>query len=358
MRRRQVLLGIGAASLAGRPTWADAHNPAFLSAAQAMDGSYHLCGLNLAGEELFTIPLPDRGHAAAAHPFRAEAIAFARRPGRFGIILDCVTGQEISRLVPPADRHFYGHGVFSADGATLFTTENDLETLEGRIGLWDAASGYTRIGDIPSGGVGPHDIARLPGTDTLVVANGGIATHPDSGRAPLNLATMRANLAYIDPDLAIGEVVELDIALRQNSIRHLDVRADGLVAAGMQWNGSDGDFPPLVMVHRRGREPVLMEGPVQSHRQMDGYVGSIAFMGRGDQVGVTSPRGGLIQVFDPDTGAFVADLRLEDTCGIARTREGQTIATSGLGAIGRVQEGSFTPIRRSTMAWDNHLVAV
>jgi hypothetical protein len=32
----------------------------------------------------------------------------------------------------------------------------------------------------------------------LVVANGGILTDPGSGRAKLNIATMRPNLSYLD----------------------------------------------------------------------------------------------------------------------------------------------------------------
>jgi hypothetical protein len=77
---------------------------------------------------------------------------------------------------------FRTHGAFSSDdGAIVYTTANDFETLEGRIGLWHAANGYARIGGIPSGGIGPHDLMRLPGSESLLVANGGMATHPESG---------------------------------------------------------------------------------------------------------------------------------------------------------------------------------
>ncbi|MBF9042390.1 DUF1513 domain-containing protein [Rhodobacterales bacterium HKCCE4037] len=358
MKRRSVLVGLGAAALSPSLSWADAQSPSFLSAARAVDGSYHLCGLSDGGAVLFSIPLPDRGHAAAAHPVRPEAVAFARRPGRFALIVDCATGQEAHRLTPPPDRHFYGHGVFSADGSMLFTTENDLDTLDGRIGLWDAANGYARIGDMPSGGVGPHDIERLPGTDTLVIANGGIATHPESGRTPLNLATMRPNLAYLGPDGEMLEVVELDTALRFNSIRHLDVRPDGLVAAGMQWNGSEAEHPPLILTHRMGETAQLLEAPAQSQRKMIGYVGSITFQSGGAQVAVTSPRGGLMQVFDAETGAFLSDIALEDACGISTLSSGQSLITSGVGSIWGYDAGALTQLGQTSWAWDNHLIAI
>ena len=44
------------------------------------------------------------------------------------------------------------------------------------------------------------------------MANGGIETDPTSGRAELNLATMRSNLAYVDA--ATGELLDVAGARR------------------------------------------------------------------------------------------------------------------------------------------------
>ena len=78
------------------------------------------------GAITFRIDLPGRGHAAAAHPNRPEAIAFARRPGTFAIILDCLSGKPVNLVEAPPNRHFCRHGAYSADGELLFTTENDF----------------------------------------------------------------------------------------------------------------------------------------------------------------------------------------------------------------------------------------
>jgi hypothetical protein len=56
------------------------------------------------------------------------------------------------------------------------------------IGVRDASAGYRHIGELPSHGIGPHDLALLSDERTLVVANGGIRTHPDRRREELNLA--------------------------------------------------------------------------------------------------------------------------------------------------------------------------
>jgi hypothetical protein len=128
--RRAFLAGL-AATLAPRPTWAEVGSPAFLAAARAGQ-DYVLHGLTETGDSLFSLPLPARGHAAAAHPTLALAVAFARRPGTFALVIDCLRGTTAARLTPPEGRQFNGHGVFSADGALLMTSEVAAETSDGR----------------------------------------------------------------------------------------------------------------------------------------------------------------------------------------------------------------------------------
>ena len=90
--------GIGTAGLIPSIGWAAAGSPDYLAAAALPAGGYCLVGITAAGGECFRLPLPDRGHAAAAHPERPEAVAFARRPGTFALVIDCAEGREIARL--------------------------------------------------------------------------------------------------------------------------------------------------------------------------------------------------------------------------------------------------------------------
>ncbi|MEP3345894.1 MAG: DUF1513 domain-containing protein [Litoreibacter sp.] len=353
--RRKFLGGLLAAGVIPRPTWADAGSPSFLSAAAGLDGSYVLCGI---GDDLtvrFELPLPARGHAAAAHPMRPEAVAFARRPGTFAVVIDCRNGAQVAMLTSPEGRHFYGHGAFSSDGSVLFTTENDYEAGAGRVGLWDVRNGYRRIGEWDSGGIGPHDIKRLPGSDVLVVANGGIDTHPDSGRTKLNIATMQPNLAYIDSGQVV-EVAQLPANMRKNSIRHLAVRGDGMVGFGMQWQG-DGHPSALVGVHQRGTTAKLLWADEAETRGMDGYIGSIAFSSAGDRVAVTSPRGGVLQLYDVDAGQLVAATQMEDVCGVATVGR-HFAATTGGGEMRRLQGVTSIHKAQTDLMWDNHLVKI
>lgn len=355
--RRTFLSGLVATGLAPQAGWADVGAPAFLSAGMHPDGRYALFGLRANATIAFQLPLPDRGHAAAAHPSRAEAVAFARRPGRFAVVIDCAGGVETARLNAPAGRHFYGHGAFSADGSWLFTTENDYENAQGIIGVWDAQRGYTRAGELASGGVGPHDIKRLSDEDTFVVANGGIETHPETGRAKLNIPTMRPNLTYLTADGGLIDQVGLDPKLHKNSIRHLAVAEDGRVAFAMQWQGDISETVPIIGLHRRSTPARLIQGSDEETRRMQGYGGSIAISSLSNQIAVTSPRGGVCQVFDLSTGALVQRINEPDICGVAARGNGFFVS-AGTGRLTRLEPDAADPGKHHSIMWDNHLVPV
>ncbi|MGX9356192.1 DUF1513 domain-containing protein [Roseobacteraceae bacterium S113] len=353
--RRGFITGVLAVGLMPAPTWADAGSPAFLSAAALADGRYVLCGLDAELGITFQLPLPARGHAAAAHPLRPEAVAFARRPGRFAIVIDCATGRQKAVLTAPAGRHFYGHGAFSADGAMLYTTENDYEAGRGVVGVWDARAGYVRVDEWESGGIGPHDIKRLAASDVLVIANGGIDTHPGSGRTKLNIPTMRPNLSYL-ANGAIIEQVELPANLHKNSIRHLAVSADSRVAFGMQWQGALPS-PALVGHHRLGDQMTLMESGPNALQDMQGYVGSIAFSHDGTTIAATSPRGGAVHMFDARSGQMIDAHKMADVCGIA-SLPGGFLVTSGTGELRCLRDRASGSMASQALRWDNHLIPI
>lgn len=355
--RRQFLKGLAAASLAPAPGWSSVGAPDFLAAALFPDGSYRLAGLAASGDITFTQLLPGRGHAAAAHPHLAQAVAFARRPGRFALVIDCKTGAEIAWLSAPTDHHFYGHGTFSPDGALLFTTENSFEQGAGMIGVWDAANGYARIGQFSSGGIGPHDILLMPDGRTIAIANGGIETHPDTGRTKLNLPTMRPNLTYCDLNGVMVDQMELPRAMRKNSIRHLAVREDGLVAFAMQWQGDRAEHPPLLGLHQRGKHPQLLSAPAAQQAALHGYAGSVSFSSDGTVVAITCPRGNALHQFDAVSSAFSGAFDLEDVCGLGASDAG-LIFTTGTGQVGQLADAQVRMTARIDCKWDNHLVLV
>jgi hypothetical protein len=351
--RRGFLASLAAATALPGFGWADAGDPAFLAAAREPDETFALYGVGADGSDRFRVPLPARGHAGAVHPTRPIAVVFARRPGHFALVLDCVTGATLARLAPPPGRLLQGHGTFSADGTVLYTSECDFGTSEGFVGQWDARV-WRRTGEMPTHGIGPHEIALLPGQDVIVVANGGIHTTPDTDREKLNIDTMLPSLAYLAADGAGYDIVGLDPDLHQNSIRHLALSPDGLVAFAMQWEGDAALAPPLVGLHRRGEGVQLVAAPLAEHLRMHNYAGSVALSGDGTRLAITSPKGGVAQVFDIAGGHIATHARAE-TCGVAPLGTG-LVTTDGTGGIFALTDAGLQPLVRANRAWDNHVV--
>lgn len=336
------------------PGWTAAGAPDFVTAANRADKSTWLIGLARAGEMTFKIRIPGRGHAAALNPIKAEAIAFARRPGRFAVIIDCAEGHETARLDSPEGRHFYGHGAFSADGKWLFTTENNFDAPAGVLGVWDALDGYRRVGEVPSGGIGPHEILAHPGGG-FVVANGGIQTHPDLGRAKLNLPDMQTNPTYLNTDGDITDQVVLSGDMHQNSIRHIALDPQGDVIAALQWQGAPTRRVPLVLRHQPVGAVQFLSHPDEA--RLKTYAGSVASCAHTGEIAVTGPKGNHVLYFGAD-GTPAGSASHGTAAGVARDAQGGLMITCDGGLIHR-QNGQerFIPVT-GNWAWDNHLVAL
>ena len=337
--------------------------PLYLSS-RADGGGYRASGFSADGGNVFDLPLPGRGHSFAVRPGERAAVHFARRPGRFALVLDLVRGVIAQRVDSPDGRHFYGHGIFSRDGRLLYATENDFDGERGVIGVYDAARGYTRVGELPSHGIGPHEIALLSGGETLVVANGGIVTHPDLPRVKLNLPTMAPSLCFVDRRSgALRRELALDPALQRLGIRHLAVRPDDTIAVAMQYEGPAQDRVPLVALQRGHGRLRLLEGPRAVLRAMKNYCGGVCFDRNGRTIAVSAPRGNLVTFWDVGSGRYLSSAEVSDGCGVAPgAGQGEFLASSGRGGVVVIdaRSGAARPLALDGLEgarWDNHLVA-
>ena len=312
----------------------------------------------------WSLDLPGRGHGGAFRPGHADCVIFARRPGTFAIVADRTDGRLLHTLSSPAGRHFYGHGCFCADGRYLYTTENDFDGERGVIGVWEASGGYRRIAELDSFGIGPHDIRLMPDGRTLVVANGGILTHPDTGRHKLNIPDMEPSLVFLDRrDGRRMRAYALPRDIRKLSIRHLAPGycegREGAVFAAMQYEGPAEDHPPLIARVRRDRL-AFMSAPPGIQESMRNYCGSIASDISGRIAAATCPRGNMVTFWSAG-GAFHHAVEIRDGCGIAAGRgAGEFLLSGGAGdlvlynAIERkVRRRNVVPNRR----WDNHIAS-
>ncbi len=359
--RRQFLIGSGALIAAPAPGAASALQPAvYLSSARSAAGRHAAVLFDEVGQVQWQVELPDRGHGGAFRGGSTDTVIFARRPGTFAFVIDRASGHVGSVLAAPANRHFYGHGTYSADGRLLFTTENDFEEGRGVIGVWDASDGYARVAEFDAGGIGPHDIALMPGGRVLAIANGGILTLPDTGRHKLNIADMKPNLAFIDA--ADGKPVSshaLPAELHKLSTRHMAVTQSGAIVIAMQYEGPHEDRVPLVCRYQAGKLH-LMAAPDLITARMKNYCGAVAVDRAGRTACVTAPRGNISTFWSIADGTYLASAVIEDGCGVsAATADGDFLVSSGTGRL--LTAGPHSP-RRTTgsyagdLAWDNHVV--
>ena len=350
------------------------------SAATDDMGQHWLVIFDVSGRPLNQLALPSRAHQVFKHPFKPLICVVGRRPGRYLLLVHTNTGELIQTITPSQGHHFYGHGLFSHDGRYLVTTENHIATGEGRINVRDSETGFSIVKQYSSGGIGPHEIKLMPDGKTLVVANGGIKTHPDKGREKLNLDTMRPSLAYID--MLSGQLLEeyaLPEYLHQLSIRHIDVNQHDQVVVAMQYQGDKTDQVPLLATHRRGQEIRPLKAPVNTYLAMKHYCGSVCFGATGNIAAATSPKGDRVTIWDINKETLVDELRCRDACGVAALSDDSFAITSGTGKVyyysaeytaddsaddqrmmplstlSRESVNSYQANRQQSLAWDNHL---
>lgn len=349
--RRSFVKAAGAAFLAGLSpdaTFALGRADAvFASGFRALDGSYGLALVSEEGEIIGGIDLPGRVHGLTFCAATGKVVAFARRPGTFAIAVDPERGSEPTVFACGEDRHFFGHGSFSPDGRVLYACENDFDNNRGVIGLYDATNGFSRVGEMPAHGVGTHDMAVSDDGRLLIIANGGIETHPDFGRTKLNLDHMEPSLVI--SDARTGALIEkhaLPENRRQLSTRHLALAESGRIWFACQYEGPRNDLPPLIGYFERGEALRFIDLPEETTEGLASYVGAIAVNRRDDLVGLASPKGGLAVTLDGATGAVLRQTRITDAAGIAPGNGGFAVSS---------YDGHFGATR-SAVAWDQHIV--
>lgn len=305
------------------------------------------------GGPVWQLPLPARGHDIAIRPTGTDLALFGRRPGDYLWVVDRQTGALLRPIAPPTNRVLCGHGVYSADGRRLFTSENDFPHGRGCIGVYAADAKYKRIAELPSHGVGPHELVMLSDGHTLLIANGGILTHPDSGRAKLNLDRMDPNLAWVDSrDGRLLHHWRPPADWHQLSVRHLDVNQRGAIAVAMQYQGTADQHPPLIALLQQNGIGRLLVAPDPIQGELRNYCGSVRWSRDGAYFAVSSPRGGRVTEWAVD-GTFIRQYRQTDACGIVADEQGFWVSDGG----GRLRHypSSDRGLAFGNLRWDNHL---
>jgi len=355
---------VGASALTGAaslPWWlqADQDNSWLVSAYSTQDNQHFAAAFDLSGQLINHVSLPARGHSATAHPLKkGHAIINARRPGNFLIEVDFNQGLITQQIEAAPNHHFFGHSVFSNDGKVLFSIENNFgkaqEQSHGEVVVRDS-NNYQIIERFNAGGVGPHQCQLMPDGKTLVIANGGIKTHPSMPRKKLNLDSMSPALTYLD--LSSGQVIDqYQLDNHQLSIRHLDVSSSGKVIAGLQYQGAKTDQVPLAISHQGQNQLSFLQADEHVWRKMNQYTASVCINNASNTVAISCPRGDIITVWDLKTDRFIEQIKMRDVAGLAVVKQ-QFVATNGKGTVLQPLT-SLKSLQFDNVRWDNHLTSI
>ncbi len=381
MSRRAWLAGAAAAAF-GRPGAAADAGPAAPSSAAAAGRPVRLAaawdeaqghrvgvlgGAPSAGRALpslstiASIDVPTRAHGILVEAGGASLLAVARRPGDWLLRWRPGTAKNTAAqwVWNEAGRSFNGHvaagprGGGSPSPRWMFTTETDLDTGLGLVGVRDART-LAKLREWPTHGMDPHEM--LLDERGLWVANGGIPTQPETGRAKVGLHRMDPSLVCLDPltGRLLGQWRLPDPRL---SVRHLALGAGGRIGVALQAEHDARDTrqaaPVLAVFDGDGFEAVPLPDGVSMH----GYGGDIAASRHGGFV-VSSPKAGLAASWRPGAGWLPA-LELPQACALAESPEG-VLWCAGEGRALRVaqaQPAAPWPLA-ADLRMDNHWVAL
>lgn len=352
--RRRCLAVLAAAAVgpfaAARAASADAASaPLRFVAAWQADSGYRVGVLSGGAQGLSveaSLDVPTRAHGVWVEQ-GGTLLAAARRPGDW-LVRWRPDGKAVAWGWIEPGRAFNGHVIASADGRRLYTTETDLETAKGLIGVRDAAS-LEKIDEWSTHGMDPHELL-LDAQGGLVVANGGIPTLPESGRVKVHLDQMDSSLVRLGAgDGALRG--QWRLADRRLSLRHMAWGEGGRLGIALQAEhdaASDKASAPLLAIFD-GR---ALRSHAAGHTLV-GYGGDIAFAN--GRYAVSCPRAHGVAMWRAD-GRWDGFTALAEACALTSAAQG------GIWAGGRERalriapsagaEGDATPL--ASLRLDNH----
>lgn len=381
-RRNFLLLSASATTLAAGgllfSSRMKARTGTLLSAFEDARGDQYVGGLSLEDERVFGARVPMRAHGCAVHPGDPHRVLFfARRPGTQAFELDRSTLRVRTVFSTQAGRHLAGHGTYSPAGDLIFTPEHDYQRGRGVVVVRDARN-FAVVGEMNTNGIDPHELAWLPDGRSLLVANGGIMTHPRTFRRKLNISTMDPSLCVLDAGSgACKQQWRLPDHLL--SIRHLAMAGDGTTAVGLQYEGNKGQAPGIVALYRpRSPHPSplpkgegaqqhqatlrLLTAPVEETRRFQGYVASIAISETHDLIAAACPYGGGVACWSLRDERYLGFIAASETYGLSRVADGSILASQRDGTAygldeSRLRSHFLKILSEQPIRWDDHWVA-
>lgn len=304
------------------------------------------------------VPVSGKAHEVLVDPrSRAVAVAVARRPGSYLLRFDYENLDVLALKKTEMHRQFNGHAVFSEDGKTLYTSENDLVTGAGLIGVRDSET-LTKRSEFPSHGVGPHALL-LDSDGSVLVANGGVLSIPEVGVVHPHIEKMTSSLVRLDPRSGqlLGQWKLPDARL---SVRHMVRNPKGAIGIALQSAHTERATRESAPVLGYFDGKSLYQVPAPPSMELGGYAGDIACVsaGRESYFALGCTQAGLVAWWD-SVGNWQGAANLPKACALSAHADG-LIATTEIGRIERHSPGKRLAVhsREIAIEWENHLMAL
>lgn len=230
--------------------------------------------------------VPTRAHGLIRLP-GDELLAVARRPGLW-MCRWSADGRRLHEAWAEPGRQFNGHAVLDVAAGVLYSTEQRLDDGAGVLAVRDPITLALRA-EWPTGGTDPHAV-RVVG-DTVYVANGGVPTRAESGRARDGSVAVDSSLVAFERGSGRlrGRWRLPDAGL---SLRHLAWHA-GSASLGIALQAEHDDpalrvrAPLLAVLDRQGLRALALPPAPPGATDWSGYAGDIAATADGFRLGAT-----------------------------------------------------------------------
>ncbi|TDU25736.1 hypothetical protein DFR24_4181 [Panacagrimonas perspica] len=256
-------------------------------------------------------------HGIHAHPQQLHRLALFEKKGPGACEYDLGTQQIIRPIPTTKNRYFYGHGAYSADGKVLMSTEADVDSLDGAIGIRDSTS-LDYLGAFPSYGKAPHECRLIDDGRTLVVTNGG----GELGGDP-------PSVTYIDvaSQKLLDRVLLTDARLNTG---HLGIARDrSLVVVSAPRAGLGTVERGGVSIRNPGGEMETLTEPAQLPRDLRGEALSVAIHDETGVAAVTHPDSNLVTFWSLRERVLIKTLSVHKPRGVTLTHDRNAFVISG-----------------------------
>ncbi|MCE9568920.1 MAG: DUF1513 domain-containing protein [Rhodocyclales bacterium] len=369
MKRRRFLLAVGALAVLPRLALAAGEaRQAVLGAAWRGPNKSdpYFAGALVADWETrrldirYAVPLPTRPHGLLAEA-DGGLLVVGVRPGTW--LLRCDGRGEVMQQLrvdeEGATARLNGHAIVATKGDVLYTTETDLKTGGGRIGVRDRQT-LRKLAEFDTHGIDPHQLL-LDHEGHLIVANGGVPRTPADKKFDLQ----RMDSSLVRLDAASGSLLrQWRLDDRRLSMRHLawsrtPADADACLGIAIQAEHDDAALratAPILAILDGDRLSV----PTRANDGI-GYAGDIAAAWNGG-FALSSNQAGLAQLWHPGAPDQLTSLvKMEEAYALASWhgpgKGGGVVVATALGLVrSHPTAGPVAIPWPRPMALDNHWV--